>query len=280
MLFSIPDSNLRALEALGTYKFLTVPQMVRLGVNAHEQSVQRTLRRFKEKKRFSRLFVDKKDFGFIAGRGNLHSIYYLTDHGAKVLAEYWRVDPSTIHYPKREPDFGRDYFHRRYTVDVHISLRQWADVAGVKVEFIHTYFDYMGSNRSKKKNPLRNRTRIDLKGDSFFVPDMVYLVTWPDGSQDLAVVEIHNTKDTKRFLEQMENHAKAVQLGAVAQAYKQTKDLEINSRIRWVFSHDSTMFSAMKRIGQHRRFSALHQFVEFNTIKSVRKDFAAGWRHF
>ena len=276
MLFSIPDSNLLVLEALGTYKFLTVPQMVRLEVNTHEQSVQRTLRRFKEKKRFTKLFVDKKDFGFIAGRGNLHSIYYLTDHGAKVLAEYWRVDPSTIHYPKREPDFGRDYFHRRYTVDVHISLRQWADVAGAEVKFVHTYFDYVGSNRSKKKNPLRNRTRIDLDGDRFFVPDMVYLVTRPDGSQDLAVVEIHNTKDTKRFLEQMENHALAVQLGAVAEAYS----LAINNRIRWVFSHDSTMHAAMKRIGQHRRFAALHQLVEFNTVKGVREDFTAGWRHF
>lgn len=280
MLISIPDSNLKALEALGTYKFLTVPQMVRLGVNAHEQSVQRTLRRFKEKKRFPKLFVDKKDFGFIAGRGNLHSVYYLTHHGANLLAEYWRVDHTSINYPKREPDFGRDYFHRWYTVDVHISLRQWAEVASVEVKFVHTYFDYVGSNRSKGKNPLRNRTRIDLKGDSFFVPDMVYLVTGPDGSQDLAVIEIHNTKDTKRFLEQMENHALAVQLGAVAQTYDQTKELEINNRILWVFSHDSTMLAAMKRIRQDRRFSALHQLVEFNTVKDVRKDFAAGWRHF
>ncbi len=105
---------------------------------------------------------------------------------------------------------------------------------------------------------------------------MVYLVTWPDGSQDLAVVEIHNTKDTKRFLEQMETHALAVQLGAVAEAYS----LAINNRIRWVFSHDSTMHAAMKRIGQHRRFAALHQLVEFNTVKGVREDFTAGWQHF
>lgn len=258
------------------YKFLTVPQMVRLGVNAHEQSVQRTLRRFKEKKRFSKLFVNKKDFGFIAGRGNLHSVYYLTEHGAKVLAEYWRVDPSTIHYPKREPDFGRDYFHRWFTVDVHISLRQWAVVADVEVKFVHTYFDYTGSNRSKGKNPLRNRTRIDLDSARFFVPDIIYLVAWPDGNKELAAVEIHNTKDTKRFLEQMENHALAVQLGAVTEMY----GLAINNRIRWVFLHRSTMIAAMKRIRKDGRFMALRQLVEFNTVENVRRDFTTGWQHF
>ena len=98
----------------------------------------------------------------------------------------------------------------------------------------------------------------------------------PEKGFVMDLLEIHNTKDTKRFLEQMENHALAVQLGAVAEAYS----LAINNRIRWVFSHDSTMLAAMKRIGQHRRFAALHQLVEFNTVKGVREDFTAGWRHF
>ena len=68
----------------------------------------------------------------------------------------------------------------------------------------------------------------------------------------------------------------SVALGAVAKAY----ELAINNRIRWVFSHESTMLAAMKRIRQHRRFAALHQLIEFNTVKGVRKDFTVGWQHF
>lgn len=269
-MISIPDSNLKVLESLHTYKFLTVPQFVRLGVNTHAQSVQRTLRRFKQ---YRKPFIGKKDFGFIAGVGNLHSVYYLTRHGAALLAEYYRVDISEINYPKGVPDFSKDYFHRWYTVDVHIAFRQWAKKAGTDIEFFHTYFDHTGSNRAGgRKGRLRPRTKIDL-ADGSFVPDAIYLAISPDGKKHFAVVEVHNGKDTGRFLQQMEKHALALHTGAVAEAY----GLALNNRVRWVFEHEATMKAAMRRIQQEARFTPLRDWVDFNTVERIRENITVGW---
>ena len=276
MLISIPDSNLQVLESLHTYKFLATPQFVRLGINGHEQSVQRTLRRFRDKNRFPRLYVDKKEFGFVAGVGNLHSVYYLTRHGAAILADYYRADIADINFPRGEPNFSKDYFHRWCTVDIHIALWEWAARSGARIEFVHTYFDHTGSNRARRiKDRLRPRTKIDLADDSL-VPDMIYLATLNSGEKYLAVVEVHNGRDSGRFLRQMVPHAQALAEGAVAETY----GLTTNNRVRWVFEHANTMNASIQRIRQDKRFAPLRHLIDFNTIENVREDFTRGWQHF
>ncbi len=278
---SIPQSNFQALECLHTYKFLTVKQLQRLGVNGHEKSVSRTMKRFFDKRRFRREYVGQKNFPVVRGADtNLPSVYYLKYQGAKLLAEYYRIPVSEINYPLSEPAYRQDYYHRIHTVDVHIALRQWAERVGADVGVVDVYFDHVGNTRTGgKKNPLRKQTRIPLGKDEdgrFFEPDLIYLVTMPDGRRQFATVEIHNTRDVKRFLEQMETHAEAITTGAVGIHY----EIEIDNRVRWVFWHEGTMFAAMKRIRASGDFEDLRHLIEFNTIDKVKKDFTDGWRPF
>jgi hypothetical protein len=93
---ALPDSNLQVMEHLHAYRFLTAPQLLRLGVASHINSLRRTLRRFET----GRKYVDWEEFGVLPRIGRLPRVYYLTERGARYLAEAWRVEPAEINYPR------------------------------------------------------------------------------------------------------------------------------------------------------------------------------------
>ena len=142
---ALPDSNLQVMEQLHTYRFLTAPQLLRLGVASHVNSLRRTLRRFET----ARKYVDWAEFGVLPQIGRLPRVYYLTERGARYLAEAWRVEPAEINYPRGVKLFSRDYFHRGATIDFHIELRRFAAQYGLTVEVFHSYFDTAGANRTE-----------------------------------------------------------------------------------------------------------------------------------
>ena len=193
---ALPDTNLQVMEHLHAYRFLTAPQLLRLGVASHVNSLRRTLRRFET----GRKYVDWAEFGVLPRIGRLPRVYYLTERGARYLAEAWRVEPAEINYPRGVKLFSRDYFHRGATIDFHIELRRFAAQYGLTVEVFHSYFDTAGANRNE--NPadrLRHLSKVPLE-DSFFIPDAIFAVRASDGSRYLFVLEVYNGIDTKRVL--------------------------------------------------------------------------------
>src|SRR5512132_1134794 len=135
----ITESTFRVLEYLHTYRFLTAPQFLRLGLAEHIDSVHYMLRGL-----IAGGHVDFVEFGVAPGIGRLPRVSYLTARGAECLAEAWRVDPKTINYPKGGRVFRHDYFHRRATIDFQIELRLFTGRSGAGVEFFHNYFDTTG----------------------------------------------------------------------------------------------------------------------------------------
>lgn len=268
----LPESNLRVLEHLATYRYLTVPQMITLGVAKHKSTIYSILKRFKM---LPRKLIEQKNFGLIPGKKNIHSIFFLTRQGAKLLAEVYRIDSDQISYPKGVYVFQNDYFHRVATIDFHISLRQWAERLDVTVVSFDTYFDKTGSNRGGSGGKLRAKTRFDLS-DRSFIPDVVYMILLPDGRPRLVTVEIHNGRDTGRFLKQMETHIEALEEGVVSIKHR----VDFANSIRWVFEHESTMRAAMRRMGQRGDYDAFRPYIEFNTVSQVKADFSEGWEHF
>jgi hypothetical protein len=124
ILFSMADltaANIEVLRLLNRYRFLTNPQLLRLGLVI--------LSRFGDG---NRPYIGKKDFGFIAGVGRLHRIYYLQKRGAQLLAETLHLDDDEVSYQKVKPPFLQDYFHRLATIDVHIELDRFAAQYGAR----------------------------------------------------------------------------------------------------------------------------------------------------
>ena len=44
--------------------------------------------------------MDWAEFGVLPQIGRLPRVYYLTERGARYLAEAWRVEPEEINYPR------------------------------------------------------------------------------------------------------------------------------------------------------------------------------------
>jgi hypothetical protein len=93
-------TNIDVLRLLNRYRFLTNPQLLRLDLVHDNTSIYRILSRFGDG---NRPYIGKKDFGFIAGVGRLHRIYYLQKRGAQLLAEALHLDEDEVSYQKIKP---------------------------------------------------------------------------------------------------------------------------------------------------------------------------------
>jgi len=260
----IPETNFQVLQFLATYKFLTVKQFIQLGLARHRESVHRILSRFD---RSRQKLVDKKDLGAIPGQGRLPIVYYLTKLGAHTLAEYPRVDPSEIAYPKSVNFFKKDFEHRQYAVDFHIALRQWAEKQNAVIEFVDSYFDSTGSNRNAgKQDTLKAQTRVELS-NGFIIPDMIYGVMLSNGKPCLTAVEIHNGKDTGRFIRQIEKHIQALQEGSVTDKYK----MNVACFVLGIFEHASIRDASLKRLQQRDDWNTYQNFIALETLDNLRR---------
>jgi hypothetical protein len=275
LMIPCPESNLQVLEYLHTYRFLTAPQFFRLGVTSHIESTRRTLRCCLSG---GRKYVAAAEFGALPRRGRLPRVYYLTKHGAELLADVWRVDPATINYPVGTPLYFRDYFHRNATTDFQIELRQFAGAHEAEVEFFHTYFDTRGANRSADPAArLQRLTKVPL-GDSFFIPDAIFAVRPPDGSRYLYALEVYNGIDTGRVHRQLTKHRRALEEGRLSELHRYPQA----HRVLCVFENDHALRAAAERLRADPAFAVggmRNQFA-FSTLDALRKDFATGWEFF
>src|SRR5512139_1148586 len=163
--------QLQVLEALAEYHYLNPAQMVRLGLSTSTAAMRQTLQRFAFKRKGEhgrKIMNSKAEIGAIkagVGRdsGRIARMYYLTKHGAELVAESRQVDPENIFYPRGDKLFLADVLHRRLTIDFRIELNRFAEQQGYAVEFYHQYFRTTGANRGTEAGErLRKLTRIDF----------------------------------------------------------------------------------------------------------------------
>ena len=200
-----------ALESLRTYRYLTVKHMVKLGVHSNDKRVrEKVLAPLKAGKH---PLIKAEDFGFVAGKGRLSAIHYLTSRGALVLADYLATGVDDIPYPTGQVQFSRDYFHRIEFIDIHIALRQWAKSAGHGVEFFHSYYNSTGNQRQANSQLIRD-TQIKLDNGETLVPDGNFLLDMADGQRRLFTLELHKGTNTARIIEQLEKPCQSHRGGA------------------------------------------------------------------
>lgn len=205
------DRQLMVLEALETYRFLTVKQMVRLGISKSETSLRdKILRPLKTRRNAP---IKAYDLGRWQ---QLPHIYVLTNQGAKDLADYRQVPVSDIRWPVGGAQFSRTFHHRIAQVDFHIAFRQWAEAVGAEIEFVHMDFDKKGSQRSGGAIPL---TRINLGHGQYIISDGIFSFSI-NGQRMLYCLEIHNHTDTTRIINQLMAYAPALEKQIIARMYE------------------------------------------------------------
>lgn len=126
-----------------------------------------------------------------------------------LLLEYTDLEEEEILIPKgRATYFSQDYFHRKYTIDTQIAIHQEAKKQGMEVSFFVRYFDKVGSAR---KGGLTSLAKINIDSKNFIIPDGIFMID-RGGEQYLYCLEIYNGKDTKRVVNQLKKHIRALEL--------------------------------------------------------------------
>jgi hypothetical protein len=276
-LFTAVEENI--LRSLAHYKFITISQLVKLGVG--ERSYLST--RLKQLREAG--LVGASEYGgvYAKGHGRAENINYLLPRGVKLLAENADgLDMDNIHYPKNiDGIFRNDYFHRISTVNTQIAFEIWAKRLNYEVIFFSTYFHMLGSAKTAKDdNPLRSVTRITFDDGTFIEPDAIFLYETPVKKQ-LMALEIHNGKDVSRIVQQLKRIGKAVSKGLFTLRYKEAFGVETNPRILCTIETESMLGHVQKRMCSDSYFSPdwMKQAFLFNVAENVWKDFDSGWQN-
>ena len=264
---TVTPTGLSVLHALGTFRFLTAAQMMRLGVSKSKRHLYTVLWEITAGRRPA---AGMLDFGVLPTVGRLSRVYFLTDLGAELLTDDGR-DPGNIHYPRRVRLFRNDYFHRINCVDFHIGLAQWARRSGARVLRYDTYFDYGGG--TGKRGPPTPKTRVRLKQGTI-TPDGVVLLSGEDRKTRLCAVEIHNTTGgTARLERQITAYTRALAESAVEKAYNYDHAV----RVLFIMENPRDITAMQTRLKKRRDLGPWLDRLFFKPLAEMRGDFVPGW---
>lgn len=252
----LQPSHLKILEALAIYKFLTYTQLLDVGVSSSASYI-----REKAKELVNRKYVAQFNYGVHAELGRYPLVCYLLPKGEKALLEFgWEEKNIRILKGRSASNkYVNDYFHRRGVVDYHISLVKQAQREGFQIELFQTYFDHSGSVR--KGNNLTALTAIRTK-KSYFVADAVYIIS-KNSERSLFCFELHNGKNTKKMLAQLDAYVEAIYLGSAAEKY----NIKKSPNVICVFEDNGCMEAVKERFYALKEYEAC--FKGFRFVKKV-----------
>ena len=231
-------SQTKILLSLARYKFLTTSQMLRLGISSRKSNLSVMLKPLKESKR---PFIGVMEFAFVPSKGRLQNFYYLKPKGKKLLMGSGMLTEADIRMPKgRTVMFTQDYFHRKYTIDCHISCDIAARERNIDIIHFDRYFDKTGNNRTGRN--LQAKTKLEI-GNDYLIADGAILMEKGDVSR-LFAFELYNDNNTKRICAQITKHLDGIRESSLCRNY----GLEKGHRLLAVFTQPEVKKHTMKRL--------------------------------
>jgi len=262
---SLPAKPLEALHALSVYRFLTTSQFVRLDIGASAASIRNNILPRLHRQRPP--LAKKRKLGKF-----LPEVHYLTERGAKFLAEAYKLPIEEFPYPKGQVQFGEMFARHRFAqVDFHIGFRQWANSrTDTDILFADMDFDVTGSRR---QGTFTKKTEIRLPDSTVpVVPDGMFGVEVEDEPRIYAL-EIHRTTQTKQVATQIKRYMEVLETGAAASKY----GLETSPLICSVHMKENVLKGVKAALMQTRGFRAFKGAFLFNTFEQVAEDISRGW---
>jgi len=262
---SLPPKPTEALIALSTYRFLTVKQFVKLGIGASEASVRKNI--LPKLNRSRKPLAKKRKLGQF-----LPEVHYLTDHGAKYLAELYRLPIEDFPYPKGQVQFSDTLAHHRFAqVDFHIGFRKWADNhPETEILFADMDFDVTGSRR---QGTFISKTELRVPhSNTPIIPDGMFGID-QNGSPMIYALEVHRTTETKRVIAQIKRYMEVLETGAGASKY----GLETSPLICSVHMKANVLKGVKSALVRTPRFETFKGAFLFNTFENVKNDLTKGW---
>ena len=255
----------QVLQALNEYRFLTVEQMLRLGISKNAISLRsKTLFALRHHK----AIVSEKVGSF------LPDIHFLTKKGADLLSNLEGIDVPFSASGKKQPFSALFACHRFAQVDFHIELQDWVNQRG-DAETLLALQDFMCEPKTGRRKPKPStELRVpDLVGS--IIPDGTFAIKLNTGPLALYLVEIHRTTQSKAVTHKLNQYFDVIRTGAVRQKY----GYKANPIICSVHHQPSVLRSVKFRLMAQVEFVAFkHNFV-FLSLEDLTTNFTNGW-HF
>ena len=283
-------SQINILLALEKYRFLTTQHMIQLGISKNKSSLSNYMVAPLKTGKNPPIKYNYKVTSSPA-EGRLHNFYYLTETGAKEVAERMNRNIKDIIRPISDPRFAHDYFHRFHYISFWIEFEKFfnrktkegADITDYYIEKSYHYMD-------------KKRVSIKIDGNDYGSSDLVYYikeneddegqkeVIETDGlfltnnmqDQDVYMVEVHRSPNTQDILSQIHKRIESMRYQAIYNRF----GIEKNGYLLSVSTKESTLKNILNRIQMLPSIQAFEDCVFFTSIERVKKDFANAWIDF
>lgn len=270
MISILTEKQTRVLEALATYKFLTVSQFKQLGIDQHNSNLRRTLKPLLESKRplidriMFTVYPQSRDW---SKRNKLEYWYFLKPRGKQFLINHQLMEDGEIRLPIGTSSMAyKDYYHRKNTINCHISLNQNAAAQKMEVLFFDTYFDKTGNNRTKHN--LRAKTKIDTDHQQYLIADAIFMLQTHQ-QPELYCLELENGRDSNKAIQKLKSYVQALVKGSPSLKY----DFPRGNRVLFIFEQTSTLQATIKRMQQDPIFRGFERFFLFKALDDINKFF-------
>lgn len=260
------------LIQLARYKFLTVSQLYRLGLSKDISWIRTQAR---ELSQAGQPLIDRINFNITPHKGKVENIYFLTKKGKEALIEGMNKEEKSIKVPIGNPtNIYKDYTHRKNTIDFQIEAYLWAETQerGTYIDFFDCYFDKIGNNRTAGN--LQAKNKIALEGDDYIIPDAVFLLE-TEHRPYLFLFEMYDGRDTKRVIDQVTKHVKAIELGTPSDKYNHP----YAHRVILLFEFEEMKNAFLSRTHKDSYFDNVSVCFKCKSIEAMQKDFFGGWKN-
>ncbi len=195
------------------------------------------------------------------------NIYMLKENGRSFLQAHKNAI-SIINMPVGTTPVVRDYFHRVNSVWLHILLDNYCSAHGITITNYDAYYHKTGST---KKGNLTAKSQISLTGNSsYYIPDAVLQTT-----NGLYLLEMYCDKDSKRILNQLGTHAKAIALGTPSKKY----GIAANPFVLSVFEHEGIKNAVIQKMKANTNIHpATARLFFFASLADIKTDINTAWK--
>ena len=255
----------QVLQALNQYRFLTVEQMLSLGISRNAISLRsKTLFAL----RYHKAIHSEKIGSF------LPDVHSLTKKGADLLSDLEGIDVPFLASRKKQAFSALFARHRFAQVDFHIGINLWVHQRG-DAEVILELQDFVRQSASGKSRATAS-TQLSVSDiPNPIIPDGTFAVELSSGKIALYLVEIHRSTQTKAVTDQLMQYFKVIRNGTIQQKY----GYAVHPIICSVHHQPSVLNSVKSRLLADPKFEPFKQNFVFHGLEDLTSNFTGGW-HF
>lgn len=244
------------LEYLSRFRFLTVSQLMRLGISKDRSHVNKLIRGLRTE---AKPLIGSTNYGADPVKGKLEAVHHLTALGWKTVQELSRREGKS--YELSGVQAYKDYFHRLNTIDIHIAFHLFCERNEYEIVVWENYFDRL---KDGKRGGIA-ATKLELSGGNYLIADALTCV-YKNSKPTLFAIEMYNGKDITRTLKQLKQHAEALADCSVGKVY----GLEQAHWVYCVFEEPSLLDSTLEAVSKDPDFEGLRLYFLFRTLEKLR----------